>query len=111
MTGVRRVWAVLAPAWGCGLIAGIALDWVLGVDGPWLGVGVVAGTLAGGVLGVREARRIKPMAADERRDAILGWGAVVGAVAAVACLLLPLPWGALAAAAVVAATVLALRRV
>ncbi len=59
-----------------------------------------------------QARQVKPLEPAERRDTILGWGALVGGVAALACLLFgPMPWGILAAAAVLAATVLGLRRV
>jgi len=42
-------------------------------------------------------------------DTILGWGAIIGFIAVVACLFVPMPWGALAPVAVVGITVLLLR--
>ena len=44
-----------------------------------------------GVLALGEARDLRPMPPKERRDAVLGWGGLIGGVAAVACLLAPMP--------------------
>jgi hypothetical protein len=72
----------------------------------------VLGTgLASGILSIGEARGLRPLPARERADTIIGWGAVIGALVAVACLALASPWGVLAAVAVVAVTVLGLSRV
>jgi hypothetical protein len=42
---------------------------------------------------------------------ILGWGTIVGVVAALACLYLPMPWGIVAALGVLAVPLIALRQV
>lgn len=107
---LRTMWPVLVGAWASAWVVGAALRWLLGADGTWANVAIVAAALVGGAFGVRAARDVRPMTPAERRDTILGWGALAGGVAAVACLFFPLPWGALAAAAVLGATTLALRR-
>jgi len=82
-----------------------------GVDGTWLWVLTVVAGLIGAAAGVAWARSVEPYPPAERRDAILGWGALIGGVAALACLALPMPWGVIAAVAVAALTVAALRSV
>lgn len=111
MLALRKIWTVLVGAWVGAFLARAVLDWVLGLDGPWVGIGVIVAALIGGALSITEAREVQPMPAGERRDTILGWGALVGGVAAVACLFIPMPWGAVAAAAVVVVTVVSLHRV
>ena len=101
---------MLAGVWGGAWITGAVLHRVLGLEGTWVAVAIVAGGLLGGIASLGEARTLRPYSPDERRDAILGWG-LIGGMAALACLFLPRPWDLLAAASVVAATVLVLRRV
>jgi NhaP-type Na+/H+ or K+/H+ antiporter len=111
MLALRKVWTVLVGAWAGAVLARISLDWLLGLDGRWVDVAILLAAVLGGALSVREARQVEPMDRAERRDTILGWGGVIGAVAAAACLFLPLPWGPLAALTVVALTASALARV
>lgn len=103
--------AVLAGALAAATIVRAVLDWILGLEGPGVGVAVIVAAVLGGVASLGDARALRPLSDAERRDALLCWGALTGGVAALACLLLPLPWGPLAAATVVGVTVLGLRRV
>jgi hypothetical protein len=111
MLAVRKLWTILVAAWAGAFLARAVLDWVLGQEGTWVAVAIVAAAVLGGLAGVSEAKGVEPLDPAERRDTILGWGALIGGVAAVACLFLPLPWGVLAAAGVVMLTVVLLRRV
>ena len=111
MLALRKLWTVLVGAWAGAFAARALLVWALDLEGPLVAAATLLAAALGGWLSIGEARQVKPMEPAERRDAILGWGALVGGVAAVACLLIPMPWGVLAAVAVVAVTVLALRRV
>jgi hypothetical protein len=111
MLGARRVWVVLVGAWVGAFLGRALFEWLLGLDEPWRAIGILGAAAAGGLLSLGEAHRLGPMPPHERRDAVLGWGALVGGVGAVACLFLPMPWGALAALAVLVVTVIALRRV
>jgi hypothetical protein len=108
---LRKVGIVVFYAWGAAWTARAVFDWLLGLDGVALAVPSVVVTAAGAVAGFSEARDLGPMNPSDRRDVILGFGAIVGILAAVACLFLPMPWGALAALLVAAARVLVLRRV
>jgi hypothetical protein len=110
MLTLRKIWTVLVGAAVCAFVVGAVLE-LLGMDRTWAVMVMLLAGVLGGVLSVREARQVKPMDAAERRDAILGWGGSIGAVAAAACLILPLPWGPLAALSVVAITASVLGRV
>lgn len=111
MLALQKLWTVLAGACGGALLARVTLDWLLGLDGDRLAVAIVAAAVLGAFLSIGDARQITPMDPSGRRDAILGWGGLIGGVASVACLFAPMPWGAFAAAAMLAATVIVLRRV
>jgi|SRR5215207_46344 len=111
MLALRKLWTVLVGAWVGAFLARALLGWALDLEGPLVAVAILVAAAVGGLLSIGEARQLKPMGAGERRDTILGWGALIGGVAAVACLFIPMPWGVLAAVGVVALTVLALRRV
>jgi hypothetical protein len=111
MLWVRRAWEVLVGVSAGLWTARIVVDWLLGVDGTWLWVATVALGLAGAAVGIGVARDLKPYPPAEQRDAILGWGGLIGAVAALACLAIPMPWGAIGAVTVAALTVAALRSV
>lgn len=87
----------------------IVFDFVVGLDGWAVAGPQLALTMIGAGVAVGDAKRLEPLPPHEQRDTILGWGALIGAVAALACLLLPMPWGAVAAVAVSAATVATLR--
>jgi hypothetical protein len=100
---------VLLGAWVGAWVARAIADWVLELDDVWVAVAVLVAASLGGLAALGDARKLTPMDPQERRDTILGWGALVGGVAAIACLFLPLPWGAVAALVVLAATVVALR--
>lgn len=111
MLALRKLWTILLGAWVAEFIAVAVLDWMLGLEGTWVLVVILIAAAVGGFAGIREARQVQPMAPDERRDTILGWGTVIVGVGAVACLVLPFPWSAFAAAAVLAVGVVMLRRV
>lgn len=100
---------MLVGAWGGAFLAGAVLNWLLGLEGDGVRVAVLVAALLGGAASISDARRLQPMPPSERRDAILGWGALIGAVATGACLFLPLPWGVVAAAVVCGVTVGGLR--
>lgn len=90
----------------------LLLHSALGLEASWpTGLALIGAAALGGLVGVSAAQELEPYRPKEKRDVALGWGALVGAVGAVACLLIPLPWGAVAAAAVAAATLVTLRRV
>jgi hypothetical protein len=110
MLTLRKVWTVLVGAWVAAFPVGAVFE-LLGMDRTWAAVAMLLAGVLGGGLSVREARQVQPMDAAERRDTILGWGGFIGAVAAAACLFLPLPWGPLAALSVVAVTASVLARV
>ena len=111
MLQLRRLWAVLVGAWVAAWGARILLDWILGLEGTWVLIAIIAAAVLGGVAAIGEAKKIEPMPEPERRDAILGWTALIGFVAAASCLLLPMPWGLIAAVAVVVLTIVTLRSV
>jgi hypothetical protein len=108
---LRRIWTVLVGVWFGAFLARALLHWVLGLEGTWVRVAVLAAGLVSGILSIGEARGLSPMPPGERGATIIGWGAVVGALGAVACLALPFPWGLLAVVVVVVVTVVALSRV
>jgi hypothetical protein len=111
MLALRKLWTVLVGAWVAAILARAVLDWILGLEGAGVFVVVLAATALGGLMSLRAARQVQPMDPEERRDSILGWGALVGGVGSVACLFLPFPWNVLAAIAVLALTVGLLLRV
>jgi hypothetical protein len=111
MLTLRKVWTVLVGAWVSAWVARALFDWLLGLEGAWLLGLVLAATALGGVASLVEARRVRPIDPAERRDSILGWGAVIGGMGSIACLFLPFPWGVLGAIAVLALTAALLRRV
>jgi hypothetical protein len=107
----HKLLAVVGGLFAASLVCEAVLGWVLGVTDAWLPVFVVAALLA--VLVSADARLGGPGAtADESEgsyDRVVCAIVTVAVVGAVACLYLPLPWGGLAAGAVVVALVLALR--
>jgi hypothetical protein len=105
MLALRRLWTVLVGAWVAAILARAVLDWILGLEGAGVLAVVLAAAALGGRASIGAAREVQPMKPKERRDAILGWGALVGGVGSVACLFLPLPWSVLAAVLVLALTV------
>jgi hypothetical protein len=111
MLALRKLWAVLVGAWVAAILARAIAGWILGFEGAGLFAVILAAAALGGLTSLGAARQVRPMDPGERRDSIVGWGALVGGVGSVACLFLPLPWSALAAAAVLALTVVLLRRV
>jgi hypothetical protein len=99
----------LVGAWAAAICARVLFGLVGDLDGVLLIVLTVIATALGALASVPAARRLAPLSARERRDVVLGWGALVAGVAVVACLFLPLPWGVLAALAVLITAVCALR--
>lgn len=86
----------------------VALGWGLGIAGAGLTVLVAVSIL--GVLVVTDALDGAEMAAtDDRYDVVVCAAATIAVAIAIACLYLPLPWGGLCAATVLAALVVALR--
>jgi NhaP-type Na+/H+ or K+/H+ antiporter len=106
----RKIWTVFVGAWVGAWFARALFDWVIGAEGAVLVVATVLATAAGAWGGWEAAKELEPLTIWDRRDAFLGWGALIGVVAVCACFLLPLPWGVLAAAAVAAVTIAVLRR-
>ena len=104
------MWTVAVSAWAAAMTTRIGLDWLLGLEGAWVDAAVIATALLGALVGAGDARSLPPMDPKAQRDTLVGWTAIVGAVGATACLLVPVPFGPAAAAVVVALTVLALRR-
>ena len=89
------------------LLTQVLLGWVLGVTDAWVTVTIAAALLGG--LVIVDARGAKPgEGAGEGYDPVACTIAALAVVAAVACLYLPMPWGGLAGAAIVAALVVAL---
>jgi hypothetical protein len=107
----RQVATVLLAATGMAFIGRAIFDWLLDLEGWALRGPVLALWFLGIALGLSAARELEPWDAYGDRDAILGWGTLVGFCVGAICLVaLPMPWGAIAAGAVVVATVAVLRR-
>jgi hypothetical protein len=106
----RRIWTVFVGMWVGAWFARALFDWVLGIDGTWLLVAMVVAAAIGARAGWEEAKGLEPLTLWERRDAFLGWGALIGVAAVIACFFLPMPGGGIAAGAVAATTLVVLRR-
>ena len=96
---------VFAYTWGSAFLVRAVAGWVIGTAGALLVVPTLVAAALGALVGMAEARALAG-----RDDHTQLLGGLAGAALAVACLFLPMPWGLLAALAVAAATVLALRR-
>jgi hypothetical protein len=83
------------------------LGWVLGVTDAWLAVLAAAALI--GVFVIADASLPEDDDAAAAYDRAACAAVAVGAVSAVACLYLPLPWGGLAAAGVIVGLLLAMR--
>lgn len=108
----HKLLAVVGGLLAASVISEAVLGWVLGLQVAWLAVFVAAALI--GVLVTADARVGEPNEAAEEApeqsyDPVLCAIAGIAIVGAVACLYLPLPWGGLAAAAVVVGLVVALR--
>jgi hypothetical protein len=104
----HKLLAVVGGLFAASLVCEAVLGWVLGVTDAWLPVFVVAALLA--VLVSADARLgRRDDASEDSYDKVVCAIVTVAVVGAVACLYLPLPWGGLAAGAVVVGLVLALR--
>jgi hypothetical protein len=104
----HKLLAVVGGLFAASLVCEAVLGWVLGVTDAWLPIFVVAALLA--VLVSADARLGRSDDAKEGSyDKVVCAVATVAVVAAVACLYLPMPWGGLAAGAVVVGLVVALR--
>jgi hypothetical protein len=107
----HKLLAVVGGLFAASLVSEAVLGWVLGVTDAWLPVFVVAALLA--VLVSADAR-LGARHADaqtwgESYDKVVCAMVVVAVIGAVACLYLPMPWGGLAAGAVVVGLVMGLR--
>jgi hypothetical protein len=111
MLALRKVGKVLLGAWSLAFLAKVIFDWLLGLEGWALTAPVLIAAAVGGLLGFSDAREVEPMEPADKRDTILGWGALVGAVATIGCLLIQMPWGLVTAVVVGATTVFTLHRV
>lgn len=97
---LKVVGGVLASA----VVAQFVLGWGLGVPRAWMAVLLVAAIVA--VLAVVDALRGDPEEqAGEPYDGVALAILALATAGAVACLYLPLPWGGLAAAAILATVV------
>jgi len=104
MLVLRRLWLVLVGACSAAALTHTVLDWVLGLEGGWVDVVVLLAASLGAVLSIPDARRLEWSSAQEQRDLLLGWATALGAIASLACLLLAMPWGAIAAFVVLGVT-------
>ena len=109
MHRLRQLGTVTISALGLAWLTRAILDWVLGVEGTALQVAVIAALVIGAAVGVAEARGLEPFDREEQRERSLGWITTIGAIAALLCLALPLPWSPIAALAAIGLTILALR--
>ena len=93
---VRRVAAVLSGVymtlWVPGVLARL-FDPPAVVLYPLAAVAVGLGAVAG----FREGRRLEPHERQEHRDAVIGWGIVLGIIGVLVAFVLPLPWAVVAA--------------
>jgi hypothetical protein len=105
----HKLLAIVGGLFTVALISQAVLGWVLGVTDAWLPVFVVAALLA--VLVSADARlgSSRSDASEDSYDLVVCAIVTVAVVAAVACLYLPMPWGGLAAGAVVVGLLAALR--
>jgi uncharacterized membrane protein len=108
----HKLLAVVGGLFAASLVSQAVLGWALGVKDAWLPVFVVAALLA--VLVSADARlgggtKAAADAPEDSYDKVVCAVAAVAVIAAVACLYLPLPWGGLAAGALVVGLVVALR--
>jgi len=86
LDAARRAATVFGGVW-VGLWLARIVGWVAGLDGAALGLVALLLGIIGGLVGWAEARKLRPMGSQERRDAVLGWGIVgllVGLLAVVA---------------------------
>lgn len=102
---------VAAPIGAVGVaffVVQAALGWGLGIAGAGLTVLVAVSILS--VLVVTDALAgIQTAATDDRYNVVVCAGAAIAVAIAIACLYLPMPWGGLCAATVLAGLVVALR--
>jgi hypothetical protein len=75
LEAVRRAATVFAGVW-VGLWAARIVGWIADLDGAVLGLVALASGVIGGLVGWAEARTLRPMGSQARRDALLGWGFV-----------------------------------
>jgi hypothetical protein len=80
---VRRVGAVLVAVWAGLAVVGLVVHRLLGVDGTWMWVCAGVAVVVFGAVGISSAKEIEPMTAAERRDTLLGWGAVLALIAVI----------------------------
>jgi uncharacterized membrane protein len=109
----HKLLAIVGGLFMVALISQAVLGWVLGVTDAWLPVFVVAALLA--VLVSADARLGSSSAAgsdasEDSYDLVTCAVVTLAVIAAVACLYLPLPWGGLAAGALVTGLLVALLR-
>lgn len=108
----RRIAAAFVAAYGGAWAARIVIE--LTGPGRWVMIGLfVVGTLAGAAIGWLGSRELEPWSPKEARDAVTGWGFVIGVVLILPTLFLPGPWrvlGALVVAIIVIAGTVVLRR-
>ncbi len=86
LEALRRAATTLGGVW-VGLWVARIVGWLADIDGIVLGLVALALGVLGGLVGWSEARKLKPMASQERRDAIIGWsvvGLLVGGLAVAA---------------------------
>jgi hypothetical protein len=85
---------------------------VVGLDETAVLIAILGGFVVGGLIGFAGLDEIEEWNSSEKRDALMGWTAFFAFVLVLGALFgIPMPWGALAAVAIVAATVAVLRRV
>ena len=107
---LRRVGVVIGGGWVAAWIARALFDWVLGLEGTLVVVLSLVAFGAGAWASVDTARELEPWTPWDERDAYLGWVTFLGIVVVIACLFIPMPWGAMAAAVAAALTIVVLRR-
>ncbi|MDQ3677213.1 MAG: hypothetical protein M3401_10495 [Actinomycetota bacterium] len=104
----HKVLIVVGGVIASSIVAHAILGWVLHVNGAWLTVFIAALIL--GVLAAADAAQGDPDdVGDEPYNLAFVAATGVAIVGAVACLYLPMPWGGLAAVAVILSLILGLR--
>jgi hypothetical protein len=107
----HKLLAVVGGLFAASLISEAVLGWMLGVTDAWLPVFVIAALLA--VLISADARlgarHSDAETWEEAYDKVVCAIVIVAVIGADACLYLPMPWGGLAAGAVVVGLLVALR--
>ena len=68
MLALRKLWTVLVGAWAAAFAARAILNWILGLEDTWVAAAILVAAALGGWASLGEARDLRPMEPEERRD-------------------------------------------